>query len=250
MYMAILLTFANQKCSKCDHWMPKREEEPTVRQARPRRSLGGSVCTQGHGLPAAPPLSAPVFNCPWPAPHSRRLGGSFPGGPAGSRRQGPKGGTFSVPPYPCQVPGLARKPRGQGWVWRARGFRAGTPRAEPLPSANPEEGPQPGWCSRQAASSIFSKASQAGKEVKGSPGATAALSFPSLVLLSSFCFTAPLSEGYGNLFNEILWETQQVWLMTCRFKLPDNKALLTTSVQNSIHFESRYIRSVHRVKCL
>lgn len=201
MYMAIILTFANQKCIECNHWMPKHEEEkPTARQARLHHSPGGSVCTRGHWLPAAPPLSAPVFNCPRPAPHSRRLGGSFPGGPAGSRRQGPEGGTFSVPPCPCQVPGLARKPRGRGWVWRARGFRAGTPRAKPLPSPNPEEGPQPGWCSeRQTASSIFLKASQAGKEVKGGPGATVALSSPLPSISIKFLFHCPLVWG--------VWET-------------------------------------------
>lgn len=51
-----------------------------------------------------------------------------------SRRQGPEEGTFSVPPCPCLLPGLPRKPRA-----RAPGFGEGTPSAEPLPSPNPEE---------------------------------------------------------------------------------------------------------------
>lgn len=175
-------------------------------------------------------------HCPLPAPHSRRQGRPLPWWPRGRQRQGPEEGTFSVPPCPCQVPGLPRKPWGTGLSVKSQHRALG--KALPVLShSRPQiqrrgviQGDDP---SRQVASSIFSKTSQRGQnqERKWKEAQVPRWLYfpPSLVVLSSFCFTAPSSKGYGNLFNEILWETQQVWLMTCRYKLPDNKGLLKTS---------------------
>lgn len=233
MYMHIILTFANHRGIECDRWMPKCEEEkPTAGQERLHQSPGCSVYTRDTNCLQPLHLCLLCFPtyCALPAPHSRRPCGSFPGGPAGSRRQGPEEGAFSVPHLPLPSPRLAQKALGtglsgksrhwQGWATLIPKSRGGRPSRVMPPAAG-------GFL--PSSRRHFKKGQNWERKWKEAQALRWLYLSPSLVFLSSFCFTAPLSTGYGHLFNEILWETQQVWSMTCSYKLPDNKALLTTS---------------------
>lgn len=194
-----MVTFANQKRIECDHRMPKREEEkPIARQDRLCHSPGSSVHMQM--LTARSP-STPCsgFQLTVPGLHPILEGKEAPSQAAQQAAGGkaPRETLSLSHPAPAKSQAWPESPGDRAeYEEPAQGFGAGTPE---LSHSCPQiqrrgaiQGDAPSRKRLPPSSRRHLKGAEAGKEVKGSPGATVALSFPLPSISIKFLFHCPL----------------------------------------------------------
>lgn len=207
-----------------------------------------------HGqLPAAPPPSAlPSKLLPPACTPSRRQGGSW--WPRGQQEARPPEGPFSVPPSP----GPSQKAQGtQGWVWSASpGLWGRNSRGWATPAPKSRGGPQPRVMTPAASSFLhlledISKGQSQERKWKEAQVPRWLYLSPSLVFLSSFCFTAPSHlRGMGTFLMKFCGKHNRFdsWRVVTSYLIIRHS--WKHQVQDSIHFEYRHVAFVSRFKCL
>lgn len=238
MHMHIILMLANHTLSKalpaCKH-LKRKGQQPNNFCTRAWSVSWDNCSNCSHAL--HPLFWIPTLYSLYPSPQ----GSSFPGGPGGrGRHQVYQVLSWSLACSCLLHAGLPRKAKGQdcptpdsSWMWWvSSGLCGGNSQCWATPAAR-------SWVMTLNPASFLHlleehlKGAELEREVKEGGQVPRWLHlFPSSIFLSSFCFTATSHKGDMNvriLFNEILRQTQHVWLTMGFHKPPDNKELLKTS---------------------